>query len=308
MDKPFSPVYLDTQTARASAVLEAAGAWDTAPTELFCYDFASATLSITYTRGAAGGAMDFYVETSPYTADQVGVENWFQIDLYEGGPLVAGADTGSALQQEYLTYASGGAAAENFTYSFNLGANAQRVRIVCRESGVVGNPGTVHVFMNLGMEEVDPTRDGGQSEINANTTDTWRVSLIADEAVDDSDKVVYTVPADTEAQILWVWVELATDATVANRQLVMELQDSANDVIGRFIPSIVQAASVTYYYMFGPSVADLLGLRDSDYLSTPIPPTLILQEGDQVRLYDNNVVAVGGDDLIIQMQIATRSI
>ena len=138
--------------------------------------------------------------------------------------------------------------------------------------------------------------------------DEWRVSLVSDETADDSDKVIYTCPASTEAQVLWLWVELTTDATVGDRQIVVEIQDSANDVIGQFRAGAVQAASLTRYYMFGASMADLMAFRDTDWLMTPLPPGLILRAGDQVRVYDNNAVAAAADDMICQMQIATRSV
>jgi len=141
-----------------------------------------------------------------------------------------------------------------------------------------------------------------------NSLDSWRVSLVADETADDSDKVIYTVPADTEAQVLWIWVELTSTATAGDRQLVIEIQDVANDVIGQFRAGAVQAASLTRYYQFGASMADLQAFRDTDYLMTPLPPGLILLEGDQVRVYDNNAVDAAADDMVCQMQLATRSI
>jgi hypothetical protein len=141
-----------------------------------------------------------------------------------------------------------------------------------------------------------------------NIIDAWRVSLQSDETLNDSDKT-FTVPADTEWQILWIWAEFTTTATVGNRQLVIEIQDTANDVIGQPARAgVTQAASLTYYYQFGPGLADLVAFRDTDWLSAPIPPTTILKAGDIVRVYDNNAVDAAADDLILQMQIAARSV
>jgi hypothetical protein len=139
------------------------------------------------------------------------------------------------------------------------------------------------------------------------TTDTWRVELIADEGANDNDKTVITVPGDEEIQVLWVWVELTTDATVGDRQLVVEVQDTANDVIAQFRVGVVQAASLTCYYILAPALADLTAFRDTDYLMTPLPPTLILRDGDQLRIYDNNNVS-GTDDMVVQVQYAEREI
>lgn len=135
----------------------------------------------------------------------------------------------------------------------------------------------------------------------------WTIVLVADEAVDDSDKTI-TVPARFEYQILWVWVEMVTDATVGARQLQIDLRDTADDVIGQFRPGVTQTASLTRYYMFAPSLADLLGFRDTDYLMTPINPTIFLPAGFDIRIFDNNAVAAAGDDLIIQMQVARRPV
>ena len=134
----------------------------------------------------------------------------------------------------------------------------------------------------------------------------WSISLQSDETLNDSDKS-FTVPANTQWHVLWVWVEYASDATVGDRQLVIEIQDSASDVIAQLARAgTTQAANLTRYYQFAPSLADLTNFRDTNYLTTPLPPTLVLQAGDVVRVYDNNVVAVAGDDMIVQMQVGTR--
>ena len=138
-------------------------------------------------------------------------------------------------------------------------------------------------------------------------TDAWSLVLRSDETADDSDKT-FTVGANTEEQVLWIWVELTSDATVGDRQIVVELQDSAADVIGQWRAGAVQAASLTRYYCFAPSNADLMAFRDTDYLMTPIAPTIILPSGYIVRVYDNNAVAAAADDMVLQMMVARRSV
>jgi len=59
--------------------------------------------------------------------------------------------------------------------------------------------------------------------------------------------------------------------------------------------------------MFGSALADLVVFRDTDYLMTPLPP-IVLEAGDIVRIYDNNAVAAAADDMIVQMQIAARTV
>jgi len=149
---------------------------------------------------------------------------------------------------------------------------------------------------------------GSSSIYPEHITDDWRVSLLSDEAADDSDKS-FTVPASTEYQILWIWVEYTSTATAGNRQLVIEVQESAPDVIGQLARAgAVQAASLTRYYQFGPGLADLVGFRDTNYLTTPIPPTTILRAGDILRIYDNKAIAAAADDMIVQIQIASRAV
>lgn len=150
-----------------------------------------------------------------------------------------------------------------------------------------------------------PQPAGGMS-VNVSTDDVWTPALYADEAADDSDKTI-TVTASQVWQILWIWLEFTTTATAGDRQLVVELQDDSNDVIGQIRVGLVQAASNTYYYMLAPALADLTALRDSDWLMTPLPPTLILPAGYQIRVYDNNAVAAAADDLVIQMGYAYKA-
>lgn len=134
-------------TFRARAALAGAGAWDATPTVVACPSQTRATLYIEYTRGAAGGAVDFQVAVSPYAADQVApVESWFYQSEYSAAVLAAGVDSQSRLQREYLTYLSQGAAAETFVYGpIDLGAGVERIEVRARESGVVGTPGTCHI-------------------------------------------------------------------------------------------------------------------------------------------------------------------
>jgi hypothetical protein len=143
---PIDATYLDVQTARAAAALPAAGAFDATPLELACNEFSHVTFYITYTRGAVGGAMEYYIESSPYSADIAGVEDWFRTSILAAGAVVINADTVSNIQRESYDYGATAAAAENFVYGpLELQGTVQRIRIVCAESGVVLTPGTAHI-------------------------------------------------------------------------------------------------------------------------------------------------------------------
>lgn len=147
----------------------------------------------------------------------------------------------------------------------------------------------------------------GSSGAPAVISESWRVTHTQNRILNDSDKT-FTVPASTEWQVLWVWVQYTSTAAAGNRQLVVEVRNAANNVIGQFRAGAVQAASLTRYYQFGASMADLQAFRDTDWLMTPLHPGLLLQAGDQVRVYDNNAVAAAADDMLVAVQLATRSV
>jgi hypothetical protein len=137
--------------------------------------------------------------------------------------------------------------------------------------------------------------------------DDWTPSLQSDEAANDSDKT-FTVPASTQWKIKWIWVEYISDGNAGNRELVVEIQDAAADVIARVKVGIVQAASVTRYYMLAPNVVELTAFRGTaaaDYLST-IMPEWVLPAGYIVRVWDSVAVSAAGDDMVCQVGIESR--
>ena len=140
MEHPISDTYLDVQTARAAAALAAVGAWDAAPVAMTCGDFHFVTLYMKYTRGGAGGSFDFRIDVSP---DKT---NYYQTAIYAPGAVVAGADTGSDIQREHINYQATAAGAESFVYGpIELRGTVEAMRVVAREVGAVGTPGTLGV-------------------------------------------------------------------------------------------------------------------------------------------------------------------
>lgn len=133
----------------------------------------------------------------------------------------------------------------------------------------------------------------------------WEASLQTDETVDDSDKT-FTVPVSTTWRLQSIWIELTTTATAGNRQLCIEIQDDSSDVIAQIRVGAVQAASLTRYYLLAPNVTELTSFRDTDYLSTLLPP-LVLPAGYKIRVYDKAAVAAAADDMVVQMMIEERT-
>lgn len=141
----MSDVYIENPvTIRAAAIL--AAAWDAAPLEIVCGGVDWITFYLNYIRGAAGGAMDFQIQWSPYAVTIAGVANWFPMTAYATGAVAAGADTLSLTQRERANYGSTAADAENFIHGpIEFRDTAQRVRLLARETGDVQSPGTLHV-------------------------------------------------------------------------------------------------------------------------------------------------------------------
>lgn len=147
------PGWANPQIVRASAALPALGVWDTAPTTVVSAYAQYLTLHFTYTRQAAGGAFDWQLEVSPYSVAALvpaGASEWVTESVYSSGAVAAGVDTQSRVQREYQTYASQGAAAEDFAFGpILLGGNVERYRVIARESGVVGSPGLLQITGEL---------------------------------------------------------------------------------------------------------------------------------------------------------------
>ena len=148
----YPVAWVNPVTIKASAALEAAGAWDT-PTEQSIAGAGRVMLSLTYTRGAAGGAFDFQIQSSIYSIVgnvPAGAGEWANEAIYAPGAVVAGVDTTSLVQREFERYTSQGAAAETFTFGpIEFDHSVERLRITARESGVVGTPGTLVIVGEL---------------------------------------------------------------------------------------------------------------------------------------------------------------
>ena len=138
---------------RASDALPAAGAWDATPTEQNIAGGRRFTLAFTYTRAAAGGAFDWQLEVSLYSVlanVPTDASEWITESVYASGAVAAGVDTQSRVQREYQTYVSQGADPEDFVYGpVEVHGTIERVRVRAKESGAVGNPGTLQITMEV---------------------------------------------------------------------------------------------------------------------------------------------------------------
>lgn len=129
-------------TARASAVLQAAGAYDTSPIPLPDNTFTELTFFIAYTRGGAGGAISYKVE---FSNDGF---TWYQTAQFSPPAIAAGADSVFLTQRNELKYQATGATQERFT-SPTFTVVGQFARISAKESGAVGTPGTALIEYHI---------------------------------------------------------------------------------------------------------------------------------------------------------------
>jgi hypothetical protein len=163
--------------------------------------------------------------------------------------------------------------------------------------------------------ELDPVTGGwflkvqidGTSVTPIGVTENWRVALYPEETITGSNKIV-TVPAGQEWQILWIWVEFSSTGTVGTRQIGIMVMDNASDVIGRYQAGVTQIVNLTNYYLFAPALGDMIALRDTNFLTTPLPTTMLLSAGQQLRIWDNKAINAGGDQMVLQIQYAWRNV
>ncbi len=129
---------------RAWAVLPALPNWifhefNTAGWEWALFYFA-------YQRAGATGGFNVQGYASPYSSDQVGVENWFSQSLHVDGVLVAGQIAQGRIQQEYDTYQSQWGGVETFVYGpTHIAKCAERMRFRVTES-VNTVPGSLQIL------------------------------------------------------------------------------------------------------------------------------------------------------------------
>jgi len=119
---------------RATAVITAVWQY-TAWTS--CAGFSWIMLYLEYVRGAAGGAVEFYVEGQPAVyGGAYGQSAKFV------GPVAINVDTASNVQRETDRYGATGAAVEGFMYGpIEFRGTLENFRVAFREVGVVGTPG-----------------------------------------------------------------------------------------------------------------------------------------------------------------------
>lgn len=124
------------------------------------------------------------------------------------------------------------------------------------------------------------------------------IQEIIDVAANDSDKTI-TVPSGKQWKILSIYVTLATTATVGDRNIRIDFRDAGNDLILEIQPVAVQAANLSFRYVYFPAIARV-GVNSNIIQYIPIP-NLILPGGFDLRVFDSAVVDAAADDMTIRM-------
>jgi len=138
----------------------------------------------------------------------------------------------------------------------------------------------------------------------ANVRIKSEVILTADVVTNDSDKS-FTVPAGSEWTLLSLRAELISTGTAGNRQMVIEIQDSANNVLMLIQAGAVQAASTTVNYNFAVGLENETSVVNAN-LNKALPAQLVLTAGMIIRVYDTAAVAAAADDMVVRFTASVR--
>lgn len=127
----------------------------------------------------------------------------------------------------------------------------------------------------------------------------YGVSQQTDDSANDVDKT-FTVPANRQWHILYCYIQLATTATVGNRQLRLLCLPTNNGdgILLNF--GATQAASLTRHYNMMPNATRETGFTNSSDILVPLPPNLVLGTGGKFRILQTPVIDAN-DDMTIRM-------
>ena len=117
----------------------------------------------------------------------------------------------------------------------------------------------------------------------------------------DSNKS-FVVPNNEQWKLSNAHITLVSDATVGNRQIVLEILDTAAAVVFSSAAGAVQAASVTRIYDYMQGIT-----KETAFVGTviqvPIPFNLYVLSGYTLRVRDSAAISAAGDDLTVAFQV-----
>ena len=142
----------------------------------------------------------------------------------------------------------------------------------------------------------------------------WEPLVVSDVTENVGVKTL-TVPTGSQYHVMSLYVKVVASATEGNRQMVVEACDSANAVIDQVRAGAVQAAEATRFYAFHPSGENMSAFIDTDFITTAIPASWVLNAGEYVKVWDNNETdpETGegdetADDVLVYMRVLSRGV
>lgn len=128
------------------------------------------------------------------------------------------------------------------------------------------------------------------------------LKVISDVALNDTDKILFTVPDGEVYDLLTLYCILSTTNVVGSRRLQVQIQDPSGTVIFSVHAKRTQAASITSYkYSFFPGAG---GTNDASYIEdSPLPQPTLIPSGYKLRVYDENGIDAAADDMLLHAQV-----
>jgi len=168
-----------------------------------------------------------------------------------------------------------------------------------KDRKILGGPrtpivGNVDAELQVGGEDVSAINP---VPVTAVAGDDWEIITIRNAGLNDNDKTI-SLPLGYQYHILSIHVIFVAGAGV-DRQLQVDFRDATNATFFEIRPQVTIPATTTYIYSIGPSMADDFGIRDAEYVSVAMPPTMIMNAAENIRVYDNNNVLATDDMTVV---------
>ena len=137
------------------------------------------------------------------------------------------------------------------------------------------------------------------------------LKLISDETMNDSDKIVFTVPDGEVYEVLWIHIEYtATAFQAGNRALNVQFRDRDDDVVLQRYMGDNIIVSEAWHVLFAPGAPlqeDETGVGIKQAY-VPLPMPTMLPAGFDLRITDSSAIAADADDMIVHAMVRRHQI
>jgi len=124
--------------------------------------------------------------------------------------------------------------------------------------------------------------------------------LQRDATSNDSDKT-FTVPADTQWKVLWVYVDFTATASAGNRFIRVQFRGTSDEIIMAAHADAATAATVKNRYLFAGGLQERE--IDINFQVAPLPIDGWLSAGQDIRVFDSQAVAASADDMEVSIMV-----